>query len=168
MIFFLPYIQLLKNLAGSSFGQNPRAFWAKWITQLFARILPCVWVVWFYLMFYDHLSAHSLLAKLVWLGWLMSTRLAWKKSQITSKWDLKHRECGQRTLSQFCHYWDCGLRESAGASCLKARSGGGGGGGGCKISWPGGTTTRSSILVPSRPKEVVKVFEPKLERILLP
>ena len=44
---------------------------------------------------------HSLLAKLGQLGWLMRTRLAWKKSQKTldmSKQDLKHRECGQRTL----------------------------------------------------------------------
>ena len=47
---------------------------------------------------------NSLLAKLGRWGWLMRMRLAWTKSQKTldiskntSKWDPKHRECGQRT-----------------------------------------------------------------------
>ena len=61
--------------------------------------------IWIYWMLYDHLSAHSLVAKLGRWGWFMSMRLTWKKSQntleiitkITSKWVPKHRECGQRT-----------------------------------------------------------------------
>ena len=39
--------------------------------------------IWIYWIFYDHLSVHSLLAKLGWWGWLMRMRLAWKKSQNT-------------------------------------------------------------------------------------
>ena len=58
--------------------------------------------LWIYLMCYDHLSARPLLANLGRQWWWMM-RLAWKKSQktldiykyITSKWDPKHRECGQ-------------------------------------------------------------------------
>ena len=47
---------------------------------------------WFYWMFYVHLSAHSLLAKLGWWGWLMRMRLAWKKSQkIHHKYYIKIR-----------------------------------------------------------------------------
>ena len=34
-------------------------------------------------MFYNHLSSHSLLAKLGRWGWLMKMRLAWKKNQTT-------------------------------------------------------------------------------------
>ena len=55
--------------------------------------------------FYDHLSAHPLLAKLGWWEWLMVMRSAWKKSQktldaqmhkqITSNLDPMQQESGQ-------------------------------------------------------------------------
>ena len=48
-------------------------------------------------MFYDHLSAHSLLAKLGRWGWLMRMRLAWKKSQKTL--DTSKRLHQNKTLS---------------------------------------------------------------------
>ena len=92
-----------------------------------ARIL---WV-WFHWMFYDHLSAHPLLAKLGQWGWLRM-RLSWKKSQKTldtSKWLHRNNNwstgsVGKGTWSQLCHYWDCGLGKSAGTLSLKTSSGG--------------------------------------------
>ena len=68
-------------------------------------------------MFYDHLSAHSLLAKLGRCGWLMRMRLACKKSQKTidtSKRLNRHKtrstgSANKGTWSQRYHYWDCGL-----------------------------------------------------------
>ena len=65
-------------------------------------------------MFYDHLSANSLLAKLGRWGWLMRMRLAWKKSQKTLDTSKRlHRNktrstgsAGKGTWSQLCHYWD--------------------------------------------------------------
>ena len=36
----------------------------------------------------------------------------------------KTRSTGKGLDSQLCHYWDCGLGESAGSSRLKAPSGG--------------------------------------------
>ena len=56
------------------------------IWQLLFSTLLCVSVClntpwfWIYWMFYDHLSAHFLLAKLGRWGWLIRMRLAWKKS----------------------------------------------------------------------------------------
>ena len=61
-------------------------------TVLLTQELPCqvcqvvfekLRQIWFYWMLYDHLSAHSLLAKLGQRGWFMRMRLAWKKSQKT-------------------------------------------------------------------------------------
>ena len=71
--------------------------------------------IWFVRMFYDHLSAHSLLTKLGWWGWFM--RLAWKKNQKTLDASKRLHQnktrstgsAGKGTWSQFCHYWDCGL-----------------------------------------------------------
>ena len=68
-------------------------------------------------MLYDHLSAHSLLAKLGRWGWLMRMRLAWKKSQTTLDTSKRlHRiktwstgSAGKETCPNFCLHWDCGL-----------------------------------------------------------
>ena len=98
-----------------------------------------------YWMFYDQLSAHSLVAKLGRWGWLMRMRLAWKKSQKaldTSK--RLHRIKTQSTGSA-----GKGLGESAGASRLKAPSGG--------VQYPSqvAPTTGSLTVVPPRPKAAI-------------
>ena len=70
-------------------------------------------------MFHDHLSAHSLLAKLgrwVWLIFLRM-RLAQKKSQKTlDRSNILHQNTTEAPgmqakdwIHNFCHYWDCGL-----------------------------------------------------------
>ena len=70
--------------------------------------------IWIYWMFYEHLSAHSLLAKLFQWGWSMRMRLAWKKSQKTldtSKDYIKIRPEAPRVRAKdlIPNYWDCGL-----------------------------------------------------------
>ena len=83
-------------------------------------------------MFYDHLSAHSLLAKLGRWGWLMRMELAWKKSQKTLDTSKRLHQnktrstgsAGQRNLFTTLLLLGLRTRESAGASRLKAPSGG--------------------------------------------
>ena len=100
---------------------------ASWIKINHIYILDTTGRFLFYWMFYDHLSAHSLLVKLGQWGWLMRMRLAWKKSLktlFTPK--ILHQNktrstgsAGKGTWSQLCHYCDCRL--------------GGGGGGGVQV-----------------------------------
>ena len=67
------------------------------------------------------------------------------------------------TLSQLCDYWDCTRGK---CRCVTPE---GTYSGGLKYHGQVAPTTGSLILVPPRPKEMFKVFEPKLvERILLP
>ena len=68
-----------------------------------------------YLMFYDHLSAHSLLAE---LGWLMRMRLASKRLHRNET--RSTRSAGKGLVSQLCHYQELQTWERAGSS-LPAR-----------------------------------------------
>ena len=56
--------------------------------------------IWIYWMFYDHLSAHSPLAKLCRWWWLIRMRLAWEKSQNTL--DTSKRLHRNKTRSTGC------------------------------------------------------------------
>ena len=87
----------------------------------------CLFIYW---MFYDHLSADSLLDKLGRWGWLMKMRLAWKKSQNTLASSKRLHRNKTRSTGGACKGLDpnfsiIGLRtrESTGASRLKAPSG---------------------------------------------
>ena len=98
-----------------------------------------------YWMFYDHLSAHSFLAKLGRWGWCQMTRmrLAWKKSQKTldtykrlhqnKTWSTGSVDKG--TWSQLLPLLGLRTRKSAGASSLSDLPG-------CEMSWPGGVYNR--------------------------
>ena len=105
-----------------------------------------------YWIFYDHLSAHSLLAKLGRWGWLMRMKLAWQKSKKTldiSKdyIELRRPEAlGVREKDLIPTLPLLGLRTrgNAGASRLKVKAPGGGGGGSGQVV----PTTGYLIVVP--------------------
>ena len=104
-------------------------------------------------MFYEHLSAHSLLAKLGRCGWLMRMRLACKKSQKTQDTykyyiDIRPEAPGMRAKELYPNFTIIGTADLApsGVWNVPAR---------CRLQ-PG-----LKLWFPSRPKEVYTVFEPK-------
>ena len=52
-----------------------------WLNVKFGKWPTPAQLIWMYWMFYDHLSAHSLLANLGRWGWLMRMRWTWKKAR---------------------------------------------------------------------------------------
>ena len=112
-------------------------FYSRYKWKLWCLCHLCVRLIWanqsffwLYCMFYDHLSAHSLLAKLGRWGWLMRMRLAWKKSQKTlaaSKRLHRNKTRGtggvdKGTWSQLLPLLGLRTAESAGAWSLRAPS----------------------------------------------
>ena len=60
---------------------SPFTTWRAILLNVLRRPICTLTLGLIFWMFYDHLSAHSLLATLGRWGWLMRMRLAWKKSQ---------------------------------------------------------------------------------------
>ena len=107
--------------------------------------LACISFIWFIDCFkttFLH-THHSLLAKLIWWGWLMRMRLAWKKSQKTLDTSKRLHQNKSRSTGSAGKGLD---------SQLWRHLGGGGG--------PGqvAPATGSLMLVPPRPKEAVLEF----------
>ena len=124
--------------------------------------------VWLHWMFYDHLSAHSLLAKLGRWGWLMRMRLVWKESHKplnTSKRLHINKtrstgSAGKGTWSQLLLSSQLRTRKSAGASSLRAPRG-------VWHSWPGGSYNR--VLNCGSPKRVGSLLHSMIDfGILVP